>query len=116
MELVELNEGLGKYFGTDSGILVVSAPESDALKLEDGDVIQKIDGREPASVRHALRILSSYQAGESLEIEIIREKKRRKLEISMPDDRTSMFWVAPKQVLPARVPAAPKPALLIEKT
>ena len=116
MELVELNEGLGKYFGTDSGILVVSAPESDALKLEDGDVIQKIDGREPTSVRHALRILSSYQAGESLEIEIIREKKRRKLEISMPDDRTSMFWVAPKQVLPARVPAAPKPALLIEKT
>ena len=104
------------YFGTDSGILVVSAPESDALKLEDGDVIQKIDGREPASVRHALRILSSYQAGESLEIEIIREKKRRKLEISMPDDRTSMFWVAPKQVLPARAPAAPKPALLIEKT
>jgi len=116
MELVELNEGLGKYFGTDSGILVVSAPESDALKLEDGDVIQKIDGREPASVRHALRILSSYQAGESLEIEIIREKKRRKLEISMPDDRTSMFWVAPKQVLPARAPAAPKPALLTEKT
>jgi S1-C subfamily serine protease len=116
MELVELNEGLGKYFGTDSGILVVSAPESDALKLEDGDVIQKIDGREPTSVRHALRILTSYQAGESLEIEIMRDKKRRKLEISMPDDRTSMFWVAPERVMPARIPVAPKTRLLIEKT
>ena len=27
MELVELNEGLGRYFGTDSGLLVVSAPK-----------------------------------------------------------------------------------------
>ncbi len=116
MELVELNEGLGKYFGTDSGVLVVSAPESDALELEDGDVIQKIDGREPTSVRHALRILGSYQAGESVEIEIIRNKKRRKLEISMPDDRTSMFWATPKQVMPARAPAAPKPEIFIEKT
>ena len=116
MELVELNEGLGKYFGTDSGVLVVSAPESDTLKLEDGDVIQKIDGREPTSVRHALRILGSYQAGESLEIEIIRDKKRRKLEISMPDARTSMLWVTPERVKPARVPAAPRPGLLTEKT
>ena len=57
MELVELNEGLGQYFGTDEGLLVVSAPSSDALQLEDGDVIQKIDGREPTRVRHALRIL-----------------------------------------------------------
>jgi len=116
MELVELNEGLGKYFGTDSGVLVVSAPESNTLKLEDGDVIQKIDGREPTSVRHALRILTSYQAGESLEIEIIRDKKRRKLEISMPDDRSSMHWVTPERAKPARVPAAPRPGLLTEKT
>ena len=117
MELVELNEGLGKYFGTDSGVLVVSAPESDALKLEDGDVIQKIDGREPTSVRHALRILSSYQPGEDLEIEIMRDKRKRTLEVQMPDDRSSMF--VPK-ALPARPAAAPAPApkvlLQTEKT
>ena len=107
MELVELNEGLGKYFGTDSGVLVVSAPESDALKLEDGDVIQKIDGREPTSVRHALRILSSYQPGEALEIEVMRDKRKRKLEVQMPDDRSSMF--VPNAV-PARPAAAPAPA------
>ena len=116
MELVELNEGLGKYFGTDSGVLVVSAPRSDVLKLEDGDVIQKIDGREPTSVGHALRILNSYQAGESVEFEVYRDKKRRKLEITMPDDRTSMFLRAPVEIMPARVPAAPRPAMIIEKT
>jgi C-terminal processing protease CtpA/Prc len=116
MELVELNEGLGKYFGTDSGVLVVSAPESDVLKLEDGDVIQKIDGREPTSVSHALRILNSYQAGESVEIEVFRDKKRRKLDITMPDDRTSMFLRAPVKIMPARVPAVPRPVMITEKT
>jgi len=107
MELVELNEGLGKYFGADSGVLVVSAPESNALQLEDGDVIRKIDDREPTSVRHAMRILSSYQAGETLKIEILREKKERTLEIEMPDDRSGMLFQAP---MPARPASAPTPA------
>ena len=112
MELVELNEGLGKYFGTDTGVLVVSAPESKALQLEDGDVIVRIDGREPTSVRHAMRILGSYQAGESLQIEILREKRERTLEIEMPDDRTGMLY-APAPVRPASAPRparAPSPA------
>lgn len=103
MELVELNEGLGKYFGADSGVLVVSAPESDALPLEDGDVILNIDGREPTSVRHALRILGSYQPGESLELEILREKKNRTLKIEVPDDRSGMIRES--------APAAPRPAV-----
>jgi len=98
MELVELNEGLGRYFGTDSGLLVVSAPKSDAFKLQDGDVIQSIDDREPASVGHALRILGSYQPGEELELKIMRDKRRQTLSIEMPDDRTSFV-----------VPAAPAP-------
>lgn len=118
MELVELNEGLGKYFGTGEGVLVVSAPKSDALQLEDGDVIQKIDGREPTSVRHALRILSSYQAGETLELEVMRDKRSRTLEVEMPDDRSSMVWPAPApEPRPAVAPVpAPKPARPIEKT
>lgn len=89
MELVELSAGLGQYFGTDQGLLVVSAPESTLLQLEDGDVIQKIDGREPTSVRHALRILGSYQAGESIKLEIMRNKKRRTLDVEIPDDLSS---------------------------
>jgi len=116
MELVELNEGLGKYFGADSGVLVVSAPESNALKLEDGDVIRKIDGREPTSVRHAMRILGSYQPGETLELEVLREKKKRTLEIEMPDDRRSYVRPAPMPARPAAVPVAPRSAAPRERT
>ena len=109
MELVSLNEGLGKYFGTDSGLLVVSAPKSDSLELQDGDVIQTIDGRKPTDVRHAMRILNSYESGESLKLGIMRDKKKRTLEVAVPaDHRGSLF--APVPVKPARAPIPPRPA------
>ena len=114
MELVELNEGLGRYFGTGTGLLVVSAPRSDALQLQDGDVIESIDGREPKSVGHAMRILGSYQAGEKLELGIMRDKRRQTLNIEIPDDRSSMLLpAAPPPARPAKavrpVPRVPPP-------
>ena len=89
MEMVSLTEGLGRYFGTDEGLLVVRAPKNaDTYKLQDGDVILNIDGREPRSVSHALRILGSYQSGETLSIRIMRDKRARTLDIEIPDERT----------------------------
>ena len=86
LELVELNEGLGRYFGTDKGLLVVTAPKSDTFDIRDGDVIQSIDGREPKDVRHAMRILSSYQSGEKLELGIMRDKKKVTIDVEIPAD------------------------------
>ena len=117
MELVELNEGLGRYFGTDDGLLVVRAPTAGTLKLEDGDVIQKIDGRTPSSVRHAMRILGSYQAGEKLTLDIMRDKKRRSLDVEIPDDRSSMLLpgMAP-EARPAAAPVVPRLAAPLRRT
>ena len=85
-ELVPMTPKLGQYFGTETGLLVVRAPDDSRLKLEDGDVIVDIDGRVPASPSHALRILSSYQAGEKLKLNILRTKKRMSFEITVPED------------------------------
>jgi len=87
MELVKLTDRLGSYFGTDDGLLVVRAPEDDELQLEDGDVIINIDGRSPTSVSHAMRILGSYESGEELKIEIMRDKRKRKITLEVPDNR-----------------------------
>jgi S1-C subfamily serine protease len=106
MELVSLTEGLGKYFGTAKGLLVVRAPENKDFKLEDGDVIRLIDGREPKSVSHAMRILGSYQGGETLEMEIMRDKKRQKISIEMPDNRQSRLGAG---LAPPAAPVAPTP-------
>jgi len=89
MEMVSLTEDLGRYFGTDKGLLVVRAPGDESLKLRDGDVIQSIDGREPGSVSHAMRILGSYQEGETLKLEIMRDKRRQTVSVEMPDNRRS---------------------------
>ena len=80
MELATLTPRLGSYFGSDKGVLVVRAPADGALKLEDGDVILAIDGREPSSGSHATRILSSYQPGEKMTLRILRQHKTLQLE------------------------------------
>lgn len=85
-ELVPMTAKLGQYFGTDTGLLVVRAPDDSRLKLEDGDVIVDIDGRTPSSPSHALRILSSYQPGEKLKLNILRAKKRMSFEITVPEN------------------------------
>lgn len=95
MEMVSLTEDLGRYFGTDKGLLVVRAPADQNMKLRDGDVIQSIDGREPSSVAHAMRILASYQGGEELDLEIMRDRKRQTIRIEMPDNRQSRLLRTP---------------------
>jgi len=112
MEMVNLTERLGSYFGTDKGLLVVRAPENKELKLEDGDVILNIDGREPKSVAHAVRILGSYQAGEELKIEVMRDRKKRTVRIVMPDTQRSFSAPVPAPApVVAPAPVAPQIAI-----
>ncbi len=106
MELVKLTERLGSYFGTDEGLLIVRAPKNEELELQDGDVIQSIDGRKPTSVNHAMRILGSYQSGETVNIEIMRDKRKRTISIDVPDNRRSS--VAPLGVPKVKVVMAPE--------
>jgi S1-C subfamily serine protease len=84
MELATLTPRLGSYFGSDKGVLVVRAPADGALKLEDGDVILAIDGREPSSGSHATRILSSYQSGEKVTLRIMRQHQTLELQSTLP--------------------------------
>ena len=85
MELATLTPTLGKYFGTEKGVLVVRSPERTAFKLEDGDVILAIGGREPTNGSHATRILRSYQPGEKVDIKLMRQRKPINVQITLPD-------------------------------
>jgi C-terminal processing protease CtpA/Prc len=86
MQLVALTSGLGSYFGTTKGLLVVRAPEDATLQLKDGDVILDIGGREPTSPEHAVRILGSFQKGEPLKITIMRNKSKQTLDVKLPTE------------------------------
>src|SRR6266702_8498130 len=85
LDLVSLNPDLGEYFGTKEGILVVRAPADSSLPLRAGDVILSVGGRKPASPSHSMRILRSYEAGETVSIDIMRKQKRTTVAWKVPE-------------------------------
>lgn len=109
MELVTLTPKLGEYFGTERGLLVVRAPADSRFGLEDGDVILDIAGRVPGNPAHAMRILASYQAGEKLTLNILRQKKRVPVGIEVPADarRGDLQIQQFRQDLPVPAPGIP---------
>jgi S1-C subfamily serine protease len=110
MELASLTPKLGAYFGASEGVLVVKAPENEVFKLEDGDVIQSIDGRKPDDGGHAMRILRSYRSGEKLNVTVLRQRKPVTFAVTMPDrpefDGGNFHFNAP---VPPGVPMPPPP-------
>jgi hypothetical protein len=76
LELAPLNSDLGPYFGTTDGVLVIRAPRDGTLGLKGGDVVQAVDGRKPSSPAHLLKILRSYERGETFKLDILRNRKR----------------------------------------
>jgi len=88
LELVTLTPGLGSYFGATQGLLVVRAPDDAAMGLQEGDVILEIGGRAPTSPEHAMRILMSFEPGETLTLAIMRRQRRETVEYVIPGSRT----------------------------
>jgi hypothetical protein len=84
MELARLTPALGRYFGADTGVLVVRAPPDGALGLQDGDVILSIGGRKPIDSSHVVRILASYDPGEKITLEVLRLHRRISVATTMP--------------------------------
>jgi hypothetical protein len=87
MVLAPLSERLGRYFGAQSGVLVVRAGAHAPLGLQDGDVIHSIDGRVPVDEQHAAGILRSYRAGERVKLRIQRDRLAIDLNATVPEAR-----------------------------
>jgi len=107
LELVPVTPKLGQYFGTDKGLLVVRAPLEPGFKLEDGDVILAIDGRVPEGPGHAFRILGSYQPGEKVRIDILRNRKRMTVEATMAGGTDTGEPHHPRPLQPRLAPPPP---------
>ncbi len=93
VELIELDPELGWYFGVDEGLLVVRAPDDDSdLDLRSGDVIVSVDGRQPASQSQLMRILRSYEEGETMQFSIMRQRESMTIEVTVPERDSNVFW------------------------
>jgi S1-C subfamily serine protease len=85
LNLVTMDADLAEYFGTREGVLVVKASGDSALPLKSGDVLLAIDGRKPDTPEHAMRILRSYESGEAVKLDIMRQKRRSTVTWTVPD-------------------------------
>jgi hypothetical protein len=110
IELVELNPDLGEYFGAREGLLVVSAPRDSTLTLKGGDVISTIGGRKPSSPTQAMRILRSYDPGDTVAINVTRKQRRVTVTWVVPEPEASFFRVEPELLReePSRFHLMPK--------
>ena len=111
LELVKVNPGLAEYFGTSEGLLVVDAPSDSSLGLRAGDVILAIGGRRPTSPAHALRILSTYDAGENVSFEIFRSKRRTTVNGRLPARNPATWRVFRNSFEPPLPPKIEMPEL-----
>lgn len=73
LDLVELNPGLGAYFGTTEGVLVADARDDSPLALLPGDVVVEVEGRKVDDAGELRRILRSYAEDEEIQFRIWRD-------------------------------------------
>lgn len=86
LELAPMNPDLGAYFGTSDGVLVIDAPEKNTMGLKGGDIILSVDGRKARGPSSLLRILRSYEDGDVVKLEIMRNKSRQTISSKMDKD------------------------------
>ena len=91
LKLAEIDPGLGEYFKTDRGVLVLKAKADNDLQLKSGDVILQLGDKEVNSPAEFVRALREFQSGAELVIDIKRKRKNQTLTAVMPDSQTSFF-------------------------
>ena len=90
LNLASIDAGLGRYFGTDKGVLVLSSgPE---LKgLQSGDVIQRVAGVAVDSPRDVMRALREGKTGSQLKLDVLRDRKAAGVILTVPKSRPLPF-------------------------
>jgi membrane-associated protease RseP (regulator of RpoE activity) len=104
LNLASLDTQLGHYFGTDKGVLVISAGPG-IKNLQSGDVIQRVQTTATQSPRDVMRVLRDKKVGEKVSLGVLRDRKILNLEITTPEAKAMPFLPAPPA--PPRAPAPP---------
>ena len=104
LNLAAVDAQLGRYFGTDHGVLVLSSGE--LKELQAGDVIQRIDGRPVGDPGAAMAALRGKADGAKVAVEYLRDRRTGKTQVTVP--KLMSLPNPPTPPAPPAPPAAPK--------
>ena len=84
LNLASVDAQLGRYFGTDKGVLVLSAgPVLEAL--QPGDVILRVDGKAVATPREVMDALRGKPVDSTVPVDYLRDRKPGNATIKVPE-------------------------------
>ena len=107
LNLAAVDAQLGRYFGTETGVLVLSnGAELDGLQA--GDVIRKVEGKAVASPREVMAALRGKPEESRVQVEFLRDRQARTSDVLLPKASPIRVPLPPAPPLP---PSAPRPPL-----
>ena len=111
LNLAPLNPDLGRYFGTDKGVLVLSRSDKQFPELQPGDVITDVAGKSVAQPEDVQRALRGAADDKRVRIAVRRHGKALSLAMKVPP-RWNLLPPPPPPAPPAPPtppPTPPKP-------
>ena len=83
LNLATVDATLGRYFGTDAGVLVLSVGD-ELAGLQAGDVIRKVDGKPVTTPRDVTQVLRGKSEDAKVTVEYLRDRQVRTSTVSVP--------------------------------
>lgn len=107
LRLADLNPGLGKYFGSDSGVLVLDLDGESLAGIQPGDVLLSIGGERTESSGAVMRALRKRAEDNAVNVELMRDRKRQVVVVDIPESSEFDVMFAPPPPPPPAPPVPP---------
>jgi membrane-associated protease RseP (regulator of RpoE activity) len=105
LNLATVDPSLGRYFGTEAGVLVLSAGE-DLAGLQAGDVIRKVDGVPVTTPRDVTQALRGKPEDAKVAFEYLRDRQTRTESVAVPKAAAFRFPATSRVMVKPRAGAA----------
>ena len=106
LNLARVDPSLGRYFGTDTGVLVLSVGEE--LKgLQAGDVIRRIEGKPVTTPREVMQALRGRPEEAKVSIDYLRDRRTQTTTLTVPEATSFHFPAMSRMEAGPRVGATP---------
>jgi membrane-associated protease RseP (regulator of RpoE activity) len=102
LNLATVDASLGRYFGTDAGVLVLSVGD-ELAGLQAGDVIRKVDGAPVATPRDVTQALRDKAEDATVAVEYLRDRQTRTSTVTVPKTAAFRFPATSRVTVKPRV-------------